>query len=104
MARNFIGHQAFKGRGAISNPAVRFEATRCEPTHDGWYEDEIVEHLHETVLPDSARSVITRNNFPDGAVPTISAPPVGAEMIEEAIGASVRATNNTRSRSDISTA
>ena len=65
MARQFIGHQAFKGRGAISNPAVRFEATRCEPTHDGWYEDEIVEHLSETVLPDSARSVITRNNSPD---------------------------------------
>jgi DNA repair photolyase len=65
MARNFIGHQAFKGRGAISNPAVRFDATSCEATHDGWYEDEIVEHLSETVLPDSARSVITRNNSPD---------------------------------------
>jgi DNA repair photolyase len=65
MARNFIGHQAFKGRGATSNPAVRFDATRCEPTRDGWYEDEIVEHLSETVLPDSARSVITRNNSPD---------------------------------------
>ena len=65
MARHFIGHQAFKGRGAISNPAVRFDATSCEPTHDGWYEDEIVEHLSETVLPDSARSVITRNNSPD---------------------------------------
>src|SRR6202044_517211 len=65
MARSFIGHHAFKGRGAISNPAVRFEATSREQTHDGWYEDEIVEHLSETVLPDSARSVISTNNSPD---------------------------------------
>src|SRR5277367_3704364 len=65
MTRNFIGHQQFKGRGAASNPAVRFEATSREPTHDGWYEDEIVEHLSETVLPDHARSVITTNDSPD---------------------------------------
>src|SRR5271170_2392017 len=65
MARSFIGSKAFKGRGAISNPAVRFEATHREQTHDGWYEDEIVEHLAETVLPDSARSVISTNNSPD---------------------------------------
>jgi DNA repair photolyase len=65
MARTFIGHQAFKGRGATSNPAVRFDALMREQTHDGWYEDEIVEHLSETVLPDRARSVITTNNSPD---------------------------------------
>jgi DNA repair photolyase len=65
MTRSFIGHQPFKGRGAASNPAVRFEATTREATHDGWYEDEIVEHLTETVLPDRARSVITTNDSPD---------------------------------------
>src|SRR5580692_11525146 len=65
MARNFIGHQAFKGRGAVSNPRVRFDALMREQTHDGWYEEEIVEHLSETVLPDRARSVITTNNSPD---------------------------------------
>jgi DNA repair photolyase len=65
MARSFIGHQAFKGRGAVSNPGVRFDALMREQTHDGWYEDEIVEHLSETVLPDRARSVITTNNSPD---------------------------------------
>jgi DNA repair photolyase len=65
MARHFMGHQAFKGRGAISNPAVRFEATSREQTHDGWYEEEILEHIAETVLPDHARSVITTNNSPD---------------------------------------
>src|SRR6266403_2053566 len=65
MTRSFIGHQPFKGRGAASNPAVRFEATTREQIHDGWYEDEIVEHLSETVLPDRARSVITSNKSPD---------------------------------------
>src|ERR1700728_2171945 len=65
MTRNFMGHQPFKGRGAASNPAVRFEATSREQTHDGWYEEEIVEHLSETVLPDHARSVISRNDSPD---------------------------------------
>src|ERR1700724_3142270 len=65
MARSFIGHRPFKGRGAVSNPAVRFEANTREQTHDGWYEDEIVEHLTETVLPDRARSVITTNDSPD---------------------------------------
>src|ERR1700679_229781 len=65
MTRNFMGHQQFKGRGAASNPAVRFEATSREQTHDGWYEDEIVEHLSETVLPDHARSVISTNDSPD---------------------------------------
>src|ERR1700691_3184042 len=65
MTRSFMGHQQFKGRGAVSNPAVRFEATSREQTHDGWYEEEIVEHLSETVLPDHARSVISRNDSPD---------------------------------------
>src|SRR5580692_4753062 len=65
MARNFIGHQAFKGRGAVSNPRVRFDALMREQTHDGWYEEEIVEHLSETVLPDRARSVISTNTSPD---------------------------------------
>src|SRR5450755_24701 len=65
MARKFFGHQTFKGRGAASNPAVRFDAMTHEQTHDGWYEEEIVEHPSETVLPDRARSVITTNDSPD---------------------------------------
>jgi DNA repair photolyase len=65
MPRNFIGHQAFKGRGSSSNVAGRFDSLTLEKTDDGWYQDEIVEHLTETVLPDRARSVITSNNSPD---------------------------------------
>ena len=65
MPRNFIGHQSFKGRGSLSNVAGRFDSLTLEKTHDGWYQDEIVEHLSETVLPDRARSVITSNDSPD---------------------------------------
>lgn len=65
MTRSFIGRQSIKGRGASSNPAVRFEATSRERTDDGWYEEEILQHPAESVLPDRARSVITSNDSPD---------------------------------------
>jgi DNA repair photolyase len=65
MRRNFFGHQSFKGRGAASNVPGRFDALNLEQTDDGWYQDEIVENLTETVLPDRARSVITSNDSPD---------------------------------------
>ncbi len=65
MARSFIGHQHFKGRGALSNRVGRFESRTVEETDDGWYRDEVPEVVHETVLPDRARSVITSNDSPD---------------------------------------
>jgi DNA repair photolyase len=65
MPRNFIGHQTFKGRGSSSNVAGRFDSLTLEKADDGWYQDEIVENLTESVLPDRARSVITSNNSPD---------------------------------------
>lgn len=65
MPRQFLGHQQFKGRGAVSNPAVRFDSLSLEQIHDGWYEEEPAEHLSETVLPDRARSIITTNDSPD---------------------------------------
>jgi DNA repair photolyase len=65
MARRFIGHQPFKGRGALSNPTGRFDAFTLEQTDDGWYQDEVPSSLEETVLPDSARGVITTNDSPD---------------------------------------
>ena len=39
MASKFIGHQTFKGRGAASNPAGRFDALLVEQVDDGWYRD-----------------------------------------------------------------
>jgi DNA repair photolyase len=65
MPRTFFGHQTFKGRGGTSNLAGRFDSLTLEQVDDGWYRDEIVESLTETVLPDRARSVITSNDSPD---------------------------------------
>jgi DNA repair photolyase len=65
MPRSVIGHQSFKGRGTSSNVAGRFDLLTLEPSDDGWYQDEIIENLTETVLPDRARSVITSNDSPD---------------------------------------
>jgi DNA repair photolyase len=65
MARRFIGHQHFKGRGALSNLAGRFDSKTLEPVDDGWYQDEVPDSVNETVLPDRARSVITSNDSPD---------------------------------------
>jgi DNA repair photolyase len=66
MARRFLGSQSFKGRGALSNPPVRFESTAVEKTADGWQDDEeVASPVPEIVLPDRAKSVITTNSSPD---------------------------------------
>src|ERR1700754_3895608 len=65
MTRRFLGSQSFKGRGALSNPAVRFDSTSVEKTTDGWQDEEIPTAVQEVVLPDRAKSVITSNNSPD---------------------------------------
>ena len=66
MTRRFLGSQPLKGRGALSNPHVRFDSNSVEKTDDGWYqEEEGTASLPETVLPDRAKSVITTNNSPD---------------------------------------
>jgi DNA repair photolyase len=66
MTRRPLGSQSFKGRGALSNPHVRFEATSVEKADDGWYQEEDkAAALPEVVLPDHAKSVIATNNSPD---------------------------------------
>jgi DNA repair photolyase len=56
---------AFKGRGALSKPPGRFDKLTQTLEHDGWYEDEPADKLATTVLPEPARSVISRNQSPD---------------------------------------
>jgi DNA repair photolyase len=56
---------AFKGRGALSNPPGRFDKLTQTFEHDGWYEEEPVEKLETVVLPEPARSIISRNKSPD---------------------------------------
>jgi DNA repair photolyase len=65
MSRKFLGSQSFKGRGALSNFAGRFDSTTLERADDGWYQEEMPAPPGETVLPDKAKSVISSNDSPD---------------------------------------
>lgn len=55
-----------KGRGALSNPEGRFETYRREHFDDCWdREEEPLPPLETTVMPEPARSIISRNQSPD---------------------------------------
>lgn len=57
-----------KGRGAVSNPAGRFERDAREQVDDGWPADDAdtpPPPPATVVEPDAARSIITRNTSPD---------------------------------------
>jgi DNA repair photolyase len=54
------------GRGAVSNPAGRFESRHVEAVDDGWASlEEELPALATEVRPDPARSIIARNKSPD---------------------------------------
>ena len=56
--------QPVKGRGAIGNPAGRCELIARERADDGW-EPQPDAPLRQELLPETARSIITRNDSPD---------------------------------------
>ena len=56
---------AMKGRGALSNPPGRFDKLTASFEHDGWYEEELPDKVDTVVLPEPARSIISRNKSPD---------------------------------------
>src|SRR6478735_1064628 len=56
---------AIKGRGAFSNPPGRFDKLAQTLESDGWYEEEAPNKVETVVLPDAARSIISRNDSPD---------------------------------------
>jgi DNA repair photolyase len=61
--------KARKGRGAVSNPPVRFETARTEPFDDGWgsLDAALAElpPLPTTLTREAARKAITYNDSPD---------------------------------------
>jgi DNA repair photolyase len=65
MGRTILGRNEFKGRGALSNPAGRFEHQNLEAVSDGWYEEEQPDRIATSIQPDTARAIITRNDSPD---------------------------------------
>lgn len=55
-----------KGRGALSNLAGRFETQLIETVDDGWYQDGSPSPaLHTLVTPETAKSILNRNQSPD---------------------------------------
>jgi len=57
--------RALKGRGALSNPAGRFDAQQITAVEDGWYLEEEPDSIATTLEPDKARGIITTNDSPD---------------------------------------
>jgi DNA repair photolyase len=58
--------QVERGRGAVTNPAGRFEGTQLEATDDGWGSlDEPPRRAETVVAADVPRHAITRNQSPD---------------------------------------
>ena len=55
----------FQGRGALGNPAPRFVRHETESIEDGWYREELPPSIATQVLPEPARSIISRNESPD---------------------------------------
>jgi DNA repair photolyase len=55
-----------KNRGAISNPEGRFETITYEDFDDGWdIEEEMLAPLETFLMPEAAKSIISRNDSPD---------------------------------------
>ena len=54
-----------KGRGAASNPAVRYDQMTTESVDDGWSQDEELPILRTKVSLEVPRRVITKNSSPD---------------------------------------
>jgi DNA repair photolyase len=60
-----IPPSGFKGRGALANPANRFDSQRTEALDDGWYQEELPNSIETELLVDTSRSIIARNDSPD---------------------------------------
>jgi DNA repair photolyase len=60
-----IPNKPIKGRGAVGNPAGRFEASVRYRIDDGWNLEEDAPRLPTVVTPDNGRSLISYNDSPD---------------------------------------
>ncbi len=66
MADDILSHsKRALGRGAISNPAVRFDRLASNHIDDGWERDEELPVLRTQVRDEMAKTVISRNKSPD---------------------------------------
>jgi DNA repair photolyase len=54
-----------RGRGAVTNPAARYEPVRAEAFDDGWTSDDEAPPLQTQITIEKPRTIITRNDSPD---------------------------------------
>ena len=54
-----------KGRGAVSNPDVRYHAAQRTAIDDGWYQEEALPFLKTTLHRDDSKTILTSNRSPD---------------------------------------
>lgn len=54
-----------KGRGAVSNPDVRYHDAQRVAVEDGWQQDEPLPFLKTTLHRDNTKTILTRNQSPD---------------------------------------
>jgi DNA repair photolyase len=54
-----------RGRGAVSNPAGRYEKAGREAFDDGWNREEELPPLPTEIIVEKPRTIITRNDSPD---------------------------------------
>lgn len=54
-----------RGRGAVSNPHVRYHQQQREGIDDGWYTDAELPTINTTIHRDNSRSILTTNQSPD---------------------------------------
>jgi DNA repair photolyase len=64
-SKGILPGQDLRGRGAASNAAGRFEATRREAADDGWDLAEETRVVRTEIRHERARSAIARNDSPD---------------------------------------
>lgn len=59
--------ERWRGRGSVSNPAGRFEPRDVAPLDDDvwWAVEPEAERVETVLLPDAARTILTRNDSPD---------------------------------------
>jgi DNA repair photolyase len=62
---NRIDPERRRGRGAVSNPAARYEPTHREDVDDGWESLADLPPFKTEVQTEKARTIITRNDSPD---------------------------------------
>ncbi|HEY3785649.1 MAG TPA: PA0069 family radical SAM protein [Steroidobacteraceae bacterium] len=65
MSEESGSRRPLKGRGALSNPAGRFESAAVEAVDDGWYMEEQPDSIATSLQPDRARGIISTNDSPD---------------------------------------